>query len=430
MRDSSVGLGRLPLHAFAEIDPETLSPSTPAGFSFKYIDISAVSEGKLTIPRTSTAFSEAPSRARRVLRAGDVIMSTVRPNLKAFAYCDLDEERYVASTGFAVLRAKESADPYFLLCAVLSNDVTTQIESFAVGSNYPAINSSDVRRLLIPAHALPAQRRIAKILSCIDTAIEKTEALIAKHQQIKAGLMYDLFTRGVLPNGQLRPPRSEAPELYQETAVGWIPADWELNKIDKVASVIDPNPSHRNPIYHEEGFPFISTVEFLENDEVETDTPRRVIREIVEEQEARCCFSSVSIGFSRKGTIGEIRFLPTGLRFALLDSLCVINPRNVDARFLFFSLRSSAVRTQIQNYTMGQALQQVSIGRVRDLQIACPCEIEQIAIAVRLQAISDAITKHVMELRKLKAKKLGLMQDLLTGRVPVPVPAEPAGAAA
>lgn len=364
--------------------------------------------------------------ATSVVKQGNLLVVTRTGVGKlAIAPCDIAISQDI--TGVYVDPQKADTEfIYYLLSRELE-----ELKKLNQGTSINGIVRGDLEKHVVSFPRDPSvQKKLVAIFRSIDTAIEKTEALIAKHQQIKAGLMHDLFTRGVLPNGQLRPPRSEAPELYQETAVGWIPADWELNKIDKVASVIDPNPSHRNPIYHEEGFPFISTVEFLENDEVETDTPRRVIREIVEEQEARCCFSSVSIGFSRKGTIGEIRFLPTGLRFALLDSLCVINPRNVDARFLFFSLRSSAVRTQIQNYTMGQALQQVSIGRVRDLQIACPCEIEQIAIAVRLQAISDAITKHVMELRKLKAKKLGLMQDLLTGRVPVPVPAEPAEAAA
>lgn len=86
-----------------------------------------------------------------------------------------------------------------------------------------------------PSQARPLDKstpqRIASVVSCIDTAIEKTEALIAKHQQIKAGLMHDLCTRGVLPNGQLRPPRSEAPELYQEMAMGWIPKEWRSQRL-------------------------------------------------------------------------------------------------------------------------------------------------------------------------------------------------------
>ncbi len=74
----------------------------------------------------------------------------------------------------------------------------------------------------------PQQRRIAEILSTLDETIEQTEALIAKYQQIKAGLMHDLFTRGVTPDGKLRPTRAEAPQLYKESPLGWIPKEWEL----------------------------------------------------------------------------------------------------------------------------------------------------------------------------------------------------------
>ncbi|WP_419534584.1 restriction endonuclease subunit S [Endozoicomonas sp.] len=266
------------------------------------------------------------------------------------------------------------------------------------------------------------QQKIATILSTIDTAIEKTEALITKYQQIKAGLMHDLFTRGVLPNGQLRPSHEQAPELYQETAIGWIPIEWEVKGIIELASVIDPNPSHRNPIYHEDGFPFISTVEFIEDDQVEVDTPRRVIEEIVIEQERRCKFSGDSIAFSRKGTIGSTRFLPNHLRFALLDSLCVINPTNIAPSFLFNMLRSASIQKQTKNMTVGQALPQMSIGRVRELQIPTPQNpAEQAEIGARLTAVSNYISKNHAELKKLQKKKHGLMQDLLTGKVPVSV---------
>ena len=73
------------------------------------------------------------------------------------------------------------------------------------------------------------QTVIANALNSIDQTIEKTEALIQKYQHIKAGLMHDLFTRGIGADGKLRPPREEAPELYQETAIGWIPQDWDTH---------------------------------------------------------------------------------------------------------------------------------------------------------------------------------------------------------
>ena len=75
------------------------------------------------------------------------------------------------------------------------------------------------------------QQRIALVLETIDQAIEKTEALIYKYQQIKAGLMHDLFTRGLTADGKLRPPREQAPELYQETPIGWIPKEWEVKAL-------------------------------------------------------------------------------------------------------------------------------------------------------------------------------------------------------
>lgn len=350
----------------------------------------------------------------RTAKAGAVLIS-VRAPVGSMNYADQD---YCIGRGLGAFKAKPGlSNSVFLKHAVELNSNFLQRRS--QGSTFAAVSTSDVRSVPIPAFGVPVQEKMAAILSTIDTAIEQTEALIEKYQHIKAGLMHDLFTRGVLPNGQLRPPREQAPELYQQTAIGWIPREWSLHRLDAIADVIDPNPSHRNPIYHPAGFPFISTVEFIDNDEVEIDTSRRVIEEIVEEQERRCHFSPKSIGFSRKGTIGEIRFLPTGIRFALLDSLCVINPKTISASYLFHSLRSECLTRQSKNMTMGQALPQVSIGRVRDLLVPLPDSDEQTRIEGRLDAVMSAIKKQSAHDTKLRQQKFGLMQDLLTGKVSV-----------
>ena len=325
-------------------------------------------------------------------RAGDIVGSPLRvPTFgnSAPALASMDCMRITP------LEGKSSKS--FLYHRLMLSVVRRQMVAYAAGSTVLHLDTKNVPfiRVRIPA-SVSTQKKIATILSTIDTSIEQTEALIEKYQHIKAGLMHDLFTRGVLPNGQLRPSREQAPELYQETAIGWIPREWSLHRLDAIADVIDPNPSHRNPIYHPAGFPFISTVEFIDNDEVEIDTSRRVIEEIVEEQERRCHFSPKSIGFSRKGTIGEIRFLPTGIRFALLDSLCVINPKTISASYLFHSLRSECLTRQSKNMTMGQALPQVSIGRVRDLLVPLPDSDEQTHIEGRLDAVMSAIKNQVL----------------------------------
>lgn len=82
------------------------------------------------------------------------------------------------------------------------------------------------------------RQQIAEILSTVDEAIEQTERLIAKYQQIKAGMMQDLFTRGVTPDGHLRPVRAKAPHLYRESPLGWIPKEWEVKLLGRLAEIV------------------------------------------------------------------------------------------------------------------------------------------------------------------------------------------------
>lgn len=360
--------------------------------------------------------------ATSVVKAGNLLIVTRTGVGKlAIAPCDIAISQDITGAYIDTIRA-DTVFMFYLLSRELH-----QLKKLNQGTSINGIIRADLEKYLvrIPINKL-VQGKIAHILKTIDQAIEKTEALIHKYQQIKAGLMNDLFTRGLLPDGSLRPPREQAPDLYQDTPIGWVPKEWKIVGIEDIANVVDPNPSHRNPIYNDDGFPFISTVEFLESDEVEVDTTRRVIEEIVEEQERRCKFSAISIAFSRKGTIAEIRFLPSGIRFALLDSLCVINPKKVIPSYLFHALRSEYVKLQIRFLTMGQALPQMSIGRVRGLNIPYPMnDYEQKSIGVRLDKISDYIKTNEAEKRKLNTLKSGLMHDLLTGKVPVKIdPAE------
>ncbi len=131
-----------------------------------------------------------------------------------------------------ILRSNNgSIDQRLLYYYLLLPDTQAKISRRITGSAQPGLNSVfvDAIEIKIPKNATN-QHRIASILSTIDEAIEQTEALIAKTQQIKAGLMHDLFTRGVLPNGHLRPSHEEAPVLYKDSRspLGWVPKEWEV----------------------------------------------------------------------------------------------------------------------------------------------------------------------------------------------------------
>lgn len=180
----------------ADVDSESLSNKTPADFSFRYISLGDVDAGKLINGHDHITYSEAPSRARRVVKDGDILFATVRPNLKGHYFAHRIDGNVIASTGFAVVRAKDGmASPPYLYQSLLSGIVDTQIEKLTVGSNYPAVNSADVKGLLLPAPPLPEQQKIAAILTAVDDKLDIIARQIEATQTLKRGLMQTLFSR-------------------------------------------------------------------------------------------------------------------------------------------------------------------------------------------------------------------------------------------
>ena len=168
------------LEGVCEINPETVNP--PLAFPNKtifYVDISSIENGTGEfLGYTEVASEEAPSRARRGIRDGDVLLSTVRPNLKAFTIMRSVCQRAIASTGFAVLRAKEGIiDPAFLLVSVSSDDAVDQMIGMSGRGAYPSINQSDVAVIKIPLPPLATQRAIV-------AEIEAEQALVAANREL------------------------------------------------------------------------------------------------------------------------------------------------------------------------------------------------------------------------------------------------------
>ncbi|WP_211461080.1 restriction endonuclease subunit S [Collimonas silvisoli] len=177
----------------ADIDAESLGKTTPADFQFRYITLSDVNEHHVSQSLATYRLSEAPSRARRVVRPGDLLMSTVRPNLQGFARVTRAHADCIASTGFAVLTAKSGTSSDYLFHYLFSRHIQDQINAIVIGSSYPSINSSDVERLLVRCPPLEQQLTIAKIL---DTADERIQAEIQQRDLLirqKQALMQQLL---------------------------------------------------------------------------------------------------------------------------------------------------------------------------------------------------------------------------------------------
>lgn len=241
------------------VDKECLPENTDSSYQFTYISLSDVERGRI-LPSVQHITYGAPSRARRILHDNDVLMATVRPNLQAFAQLGKGIRDMIASTGFAVLSEKDHNSTGYIYHYLFSDHATKQINTLVSGSNYPAISSSHVKRLKIRIPvSLSEQRKIARILSTVDAVIEKTEAAIAKYKAIKQGMMRDLFTRGLDDNGRLRPRYEDAPQLYKQTELGWVPLEWEVTLLDSVStrgSGHTPNKNH--PDYWNGGIKWVS----------------------------------------------------------------------------------------------------------------------------------------------------------------------------
>ena len=368
----------------------------------------------------------------RVAKSGSVLIS-VRAPVGTMNYADQD---YCIGRGLGAFKAKPGlANTIFLKHAVELN--AGYLHRRSQGSTFAAVSTTDVRSVPVPAFRIQIQERIASVLSCIDTAIEKTEALIAKHQQIKAGLMHDLFTRGVLPNGQLRPPRSEAPELYQQTAIGWVPKGW---CVERLGSMLEESGGylHTGPFgsqlhaseYREEGVPVVMPQDINEGliDEVS-------IARISEGRAATLARHRLKVGdiiIARRGELSRA----AAIRDLHANWVCgtgcfLLRLGRTGLNHFFFSLayRFDYVQRQIAGMQVGSTMPSLNNSVMSRVLFPRPSPSEQDEITLRLHAVEGEIAGIAHQAEKLQKQKLGLMQDLLTGRVPLPAAPEPAEAA-
>lgn len=185
------------------IDPEQLPAATPPDYTFKYIDLGSVNDGVVEVPTQPIDFATAPSRARRVLRQGDVLLSTVRPLLRGFGMIEAVDGPLVGSTGFAVLRTTRTEDARFILECLFSENVLRQMHARTTGSSYPALGSEDVRSLVIPWPSQSERSRIGAVL----TAATKEIRTLAEARGLLATQRRGLMER--LLSGEIDIPSSD-----------------------------------------------------------------------------------------------------------------------------------------------------------------------------------------------------------------------------
>lgn len=182
----------------AGVNEKSLSETTTGEYTFRYIDISNVGNSGLTEDAEVVEFQKAPSRARRIVRKNDVIISTVRTYLKAVAYFDYEPEDVIVSTGFAVLTPSKAVSPKYLAYQIRSDWFIDNVIRFSSGVSYPAINASVIAALHVLYPPRQEQIEIAEYLDqktqTIDAIVRNLQTQLETLKELRKTLINEVVT--------------------------------------------------------------------------------------------------------------------------------------------------------------------------------------------------------------------------------------------
>lgn len=267
------------------------------------------------------------------------------------------------------------------------------------------------------------QRKIAQILDTLDSAIRETEALIDKLKAVKQGLLHDLLTRGIDANGQLRPPQSEAPQLYKESPLGWIPRAWSWGAlghwlIGKPKNGYSPQEAGEWTGIQMLGLGCLTKEGFFPAQLKPAPAGDKGLERVLLNEGDLL----ISRANTRElvGLVGVYRDVGTPCTYP--DLMMRLMPsEETSSEFLQLVLQSSKVRRQIQAAASGtsESMVKISSSIVTRLKVVIPNPDEQGVILCRMKTLDGQLQSELQVLEAQRAIKAGLMDDLLTGRVRV-----------
>lgn len=352
--------------------------------SFQYIDLSAIDqEGKSIVDAREVGCAEAPSRARQLVEAGDILVSTVRPNLNGVARVPDELDGATASTGFCVVRPKpESLDGSYLFHWVKSAEFINDMVRKATGASYPAVSDRIVLASTIPLPSLAEQRRIAAIL-------DQADALRAKRREALA--LLDELQRGIFI------------EMFGDPAQN--PKGWPLKMLGSIASKFSDGPFGSNlksEHYVEDGIRVvrlqnIGVGKFIDDDKAF----------VSEEHYATIRKHECRPGDVLVGTMGDPNLraclLPQEIPLAINKADCVqirANAAVANPYFVCELLNHPSTELLAQELKRGQTRVRISMGSLRGLNVPVPPV-----------ALQNSFACRATELEKLRALHLPALDE-------------------
>lgn len=344
----------------------------PTDEQFTYIDLGSISaEMKQINSPGRVAVGDAPSRARQRVRAGDVLVSTVRPNLNGVAMVPDYLDGAIASTGFSVLRPnRDVLDPRYLFQFVRSTTFIRCLVGHATGASYPAVSDAIVRAVVIPLPALPEQRRIAAILDGTDDLKAMGRRSTDHHEQ---------FLREQLNSA-----------LARSRSTTSLPLSAITTRIT--------DGTHQPPKWASEGVPFLF-VSNIVGGKIDYATERFVSRDTYEKLTRHAPIEVGDVLYSAVGSYGVPALVVDDRAFLFQRHVAHIKPRNdlVNSRYLRDVLASSSVRRQADRVAKGAAQKTVTLGDLSEFSIPMidrDAQEEYAAFAAKSDQLRERLTER------------------------------------
>lgn len=355
-----------------------------------YFDIASIDNiNKKITGFTTYTFVEAPSRARRMIKKYNILVSTIRPNLNAVALFDMNTQNIpVASTGFCVLDCKEDTNPRFLFYYLQSRFFVNEMVSQATGASYPAVSDKIVRSAHIPVYSYDEQVVIADMLDKVTYIIAKRKQQLAKLDELVKARFVEMFGDPVSnPYGFEKVPLSELAEI----------------KIGPFGSLL-----HKED-YIEGGHPLLNPSHIVDGNIV-PDKKLTISDEKYNELEAyHLHFGDVVMG--RRGEMGRCAVVMGEGFLCGTGSLLIRTRGEVTADFIQKVISFPSFKKTIEDMAVGQTMPNLNVPIVSRFQVVKPPVKVQHRYYSFIGEVDNLRQQVQKSIEKLKTLKGALMQQ-------------------
>ncbi len=410
-----------PLKYTVKINQDSLPENTHEDYEIQYIDIGNVNQDGLVNHPKVMSFGISPSRARRVVKKGDTIVSTVRTYLKAISYINSEAENLIASTGFAVLTPTDLMSAMYLYCLISTQKIIDTISSLSVGVSYPAINSSDLGSIPIWfPKAIEEQQSIANFLdrktNLIDSSIEKKQKQIALLKEQRAAIINQAVTKGLDPAVKLK-----------DSGIEWlgeIPEHWDVKKLKWVVKERLKYGANESAELDDKKLPrYIRITDFDEDGRLRAETFRSLPFEKAEEY----LLKEGDILFARSGaTVGktfQFKNYEGVACFAGYLIKATVNEKVILSDYLYLYTKSNRYENWKNRIFIQATIQNIGADKYQMLEVTIPPLNEQKNILnyvhEKLKKIQRIYNKTVKQIDHLKEYRTTLISEVVTGKIDV-----------